>query len=78
MRLLLLATWGVYPIAYLFPVLGVSGASAMIGLQVGYSIADITAKAGYGLMIYGIAKSKSEAEGYEGAADAHAARPVAA
>lgn len=33
-------------IAYLFPVAGIEGANAMVGLQVGYSIADITAKAG--------------------------------
>ncbi len=59
-RLLILATWGVYPIAYLFPVFGIEGAGAMVGLQVGYTIADITAKAGFGLMIYSIAKAKTE------------------
>ncbi len=58
-KLVLLATWGVYPIAYLFPVFGISGAGALIGLQVGYSIADITAKAGFGLMIYAIARAKT-------------------
>ena len=31
----------------------------MVGLQVGYSIADITAKAGLGLMIYAIARAKT-------------------
>ena len=40
-----------------------SGASAEVALQLGYSIADITAKCGYGFMIYAIAKSKMEAEG---------------
>ena len=64
MRLLILGTWGVYPIAFLFPVFGIASASAVVGLQVGYSIADITAKAGYGLMIYAIARSKSQSEGY--------------
>lgn len=58
-RLLILGTWGVYPIAYLFPVFGIAGANAMVGLQVGYSIADITAKAGLGLMIYAIARAKT-------------------
>ncbi len=31
----------------------------MVGLQVGYSIADITAKAGMGLMIFAIARAKT-------------------
>ena len=58
-KLLILGTWGVYPIAYLFPVFGIAGADAMVGLQVGYSIADITAKAGMGLMIFAIARAKT-------------------
>ncbi len=62
-KLLLLATWGFYPIAYAMPLLGISGASAVVGIQVGYSIADITAKCGYGFMIYAIARSKMRAEG---------------
>jgi len=61
-QLLLLATWGFYPIAYMMPFFGVSGATASVGLQVGYSIADITAKCGYGVMIYAIARAKMEAE----------------
>jgi bacteriorhodopsin len=59
LKLLLLATWGVYPLAYLAPVFGFEGATALVTLQVGYSIADITAKAGFGLMIYAIAREKS-------------------
>ena len=62
-RLLLLATWGFYPITYLLPLLGVSGATATVGIQLGYAIADVLAKAGYGLMIYVIARAKSEADG---------------
>ena len=62
-KLLLLATWGFYPIAYAMPLLGVSGAAAMVYLQCGYSIADILAKCGYGFMIYNIAKAKMDAEG---------------
>ena len=60
-RLLLIATWGFYPIAYLLPLLGVSHANALVGVQVGYSIADIAAKCGYGVMIYAIARAKMEA-----------------
>ena len=62
-RLLLLATWGVYPLAYLASALGIGGgAIAEVTLQVGYSVADITAKAGFGLMIYQIAVTKTAAD----------------
>ncbi|NWF69182.1 MAG: bacteriorhodopsin [Chloroflexi bacterium] len=64
-RLLLLATWGFYPIVYLLPILGVSGAAAVVAVQVGYCIADVAAKAGYGLMIYAIANEKSKAAGWK-------------
>lgn len=60
-RLLLLGTWGFYPIAYLMPQLGIGGAAAEVGLQVGYSLADVAAKCGYGLMIYAIARAKMTA-----------------
>ena len=62
LRLLLLLTWGVYPIAYLLPMLGLGGADAWVGKQLGYSIADILAKALYGLIIYRIARMKSFAD----------------
>jgi bacteriorhodopsin len=70
-QLLLLATWGFYPIAYALPLLGVSGAAATVGVQIGYSLCDIAAKCGYGVMIYMIARSKMAAEGDE-MNDAHA------
>ncbi len=63
-KFLLLATWGFYPIVYMAPFFGWEGASTQVAIQVGYSIADVLAKAGYGVMIYAIAKSKSEDEGY--------------
>jgi bacteriorhodopsin len=62
-RLLLLATWGFYPITYMLPMFGIQPTSALVGVQVGYAIADILAKAGYGVMIYAIARAKSEADG---------------
>jgi len=55
----LLITWMVYPIAYLFPVFDPDSEMLETLRQVGYTIADITAKAGYGLMILGIAKARS-------------------
>ncbi len=62
LRFLLLLSWGVYPIAYILPMLDVSGADAWVGKQIGYSIADIVAKAIYGLIIYQVAKIKSYAD----------------
>jgi bacteriorhodopsin len=62
LRILLFATWGVYPIAYLLPLVGLNGADAWVGKQAGYSIADILAKALYGLLIYKIARLKSFAD----------------
>lgn len=77
-QLLLLATWGFYPIAYILPLIGIGGsASSEVALQVGYSIADIAAKCGYGIMIYHIARSKMKEEGIDdaslaGSSPAHA------
>ena len=65
-QLLLLATWGFYPITYGIPVwfgADALGTAGIVIVQVGYSIADITAKCGYGLMIYSIARAKMEADG---------------
>jgi bacteriorhodopsin len=63
LRVVLIATWGVYPIAYLLPaVAGNLGLTAQDGLvlkQVGYTIADILAKPGYGLLIWKIATLKN-------------------
>lgn len=58
----LLVTWCVYPIAYLFPVFDANSQGLEVLRQVGYTFADITAKALYGLMILGIAKARSANE----------------
>lgn len=63
LRWLLLATWGVYPISYLFPLLNITGTDAFLYRQVGYSIADVLAKCVFGLTIMKIARMKSAAEG---------------
>lgn len=39
--------------------LGLSGTSVIIAIQLGYSIADIVAKCGVGLLIYNITSAKS-------------------
>jgi bacteriorhodopsin len=64
LRLLLIATWGVYPISY---ILGMgndaTGPGQFVGVQVGYTIADVLAKCVFGLTILKIARMKSVAEG---------------
>jgi bacteriorhodopsin len=68
-RSLIVVTWSFYPIAFLAPYLGLSGAAGEVALQVGYTVADITAKVGLGLYIYFIARAKSEADGWSATID---------
>jgi bacteriorhodopsin len=63
LRLLLIATWGVYPISYILGMTGDPTASSFVGVQVGYTLADILAKCVFGLTILKIARMKSHAEG---------------
>ena len=63
LRLLLIDTWGVYPIAYIFNIVGDASASSFVTVQVGYTIADVLAKCVFGLTILKIARMKSMAEG---------------
>jgi len=63
LRLLLIATWGVYPIAYIFNIVGDASANSFVTVQVGYTVADILAKCVFGLTILKIARMKSVAEG---------------
>ncbi len=70
-RLVLLITWAFYPIAYAIygdslpgavpGIVGERSGLAVVGIQVGYAFADITAKAGFGVLIYLIAVRKTEA-----------------
>ena len=66
--ILVVASWAFYPIVYLLPLLGVSGGAALVVVETGYTIADIVAKAVFGLLIFVIAvrKSKAEAEAEAG------------
>lgn len=64
----LLVSWLVYPIAYLFPVFfeaGNEGAETV--RQVGYSVADLIAKPLYGLFILAIAKARTAEESSQAA-----------
>ncbi len=63
MRLMLIATWGFYPIVYMFPMFGLNGAEVQVAIQVGNSISDVAAKAMFGLLIFAVAREKTfEAE----------------
>lgn len=80
LRFLLLLSWGVYPIAYLLPMLNIAGADAWVFKQVGYSVADILAKAVYALIIFQVARIKSFDDdpafaGIERSRDEEPARP---
>ncbi len=61
-RYITVVTWLFYPIVFILPMIGLSGAAANVGVQVGYSIADVLAKAAFGVFIYTIALKKSQAE----------------
>ena len=63
LRLLLIATWGVYPIAYMFNIWGTASQESFVAVQVGYTLADVLAKCVFGLTILKIARMKSIAEG---------------
>ncbi len=58
-------SWCFYPIVFTLPMLGLTGGSAKAAVQVGYTISDIVAKAGFGVLIFLIALRKSEVEGYQ-------------
>jgi bacteriorhodopsin len=78
LRISLVGLWGVYPIAYLFPMFGgdfFGGPDGFVLRQAGYSIADILAKAVYGLVIYKIARVKSALEDAEYDDDATSVPP---
>lgn len=59
---LVVVSWLFYPIVFLFPLIGFTGGAAITAVEVGYTIADIVAKAVFGILILAIAIRKSEAE----------------
>jgi len=61
LRLLLIATWGVYPITFIMAMnsTGAPTADEVVAREIGYSIADILAKCLFGLIIFSIARIKS-------------------
>jgi bacteriorhodopsin len=66
LRLLLIATWGVYPITFILAMGSTSfNANEFVAREVGYSIADVLAKCLFGLVIFSIARIKSAEESAE-------------
>merc|ERR1712190_537333 len=56
-------SWCTYPIVYLFPMLGINAAQAVVSIQLGYCASDIISKCGVGLVIYQISYAKSSKDG---------------
>jgi bacteriorhodopsin len=56
-------SWCTYPIVYLFPMLGINAAQAVVSIQIGYCASDIISKCGVGILIYQITYAKSSKEG---------------
>jgi len=56
-------SWCTYPVVYLFPMLGINAATAVVSIQIGYCASDIISKCGVGLLIYQISNAKSTKEG---------------
>ena len=70
LRVLLIATWGVYPITFILSMnsAAIPEAGEVVAREVGYTIADILAKCAFGLIIFAIARIKSAEESKEHAA----------
>jgi bacteriorhodopsin len=59
-RTLTIVSWCFYPVVFVFPMIGFTGGTSVAAVQIGYTVADIVAKAVFGLLIYMIAVRKSE------------------
>ena len=55
-------SWCTYLIRYLFPMLGINAANAVVSIQIGYCVSDIISKCGVGLVIYQVTYAKSNKE----------------
>ncbi|GMN13752.1 bacteriorhodopsin [Altererythrobacter sp. MTPC7] len=70
-----LATWGLYPIAYALPQLGFNG-DVVVVRQLLFSIADISTKLIYGVILSRYVLRRSALEGYVPAAEALETSPL--
>jgi len=58
-QLMTVVSWCTYPVVYLFPMLGINAAHAVVSIQIGYCASDIISKCGVGILIYQITYAKS-------------------
>merc|ERR1719216_833899 len=65
-RWLTIISWLTYPGVYIIKMLGISGVAATAGEQIGYSVADVIAKAVFGILIWAIANEKTKVESEKG------------
>jgi bacteriorhodopsin len=65
-QIMTVISWCTYPVVYLFPMLGINAATAVVSIQIGYCASDIISKCGVGLVIYQISYAKSNKEGLLG------------
>lgn len=56
---LIILSWAFYPVVYLLPNFGRVGGEVDVTLQISYAVTDIISKAGFGLLIYLVARAKS-------------------
>ena len=61
-RYLTVISWCTYPVVYIVKNIGLAGPTATMYEQVGYSVADVMAKAVFGTLIWAIAAEKSSVE----------------
>merc|ERR1712028_179579 len=59
-QVMTVVSWCTYPVVYLFPMMGINAAHAIVGIQIGYCASDIISKCGVGLLIYQISYAKSK------------------
>jgi bacteriorhodopsin len=65
-QLMTVVSWCTYPVVYLFPMLKIGGANAVVAVQIGYCVSDIISKCGVGVLIYQITYAKSAKKGLLG------------
>jgi bacteriorhodopsin len=58
-RWLTVLSWCFYPVVFIFPMIGLTGGAAV---QVGYTVADVVAKAAVGVLIFLVASRKTAVE----------------
>jgi bacteriorhodopsin len=61
-RYLTVISWLTYPFVYIVKMIGLAGPAATMYEQVGYSVADVVAKAVFGVLIWSISAEKSRVE----------------